>query len=129
MSEVSGISVPLFRTGTKDDLIQEMFVIGSDIIDSYCPWIWKGMSIERSLQFAQQIHKDNKKIEATRFAVYLYDINDMEKTKDCLCDMHVDSHNGKGEDLSQVLIISKMLWEKRTYAVVVSQLFFTQEIL
>ena len=54
----------------------------------------------------------NKCIEAFCFALYYYDLNDSDKTKQSLCTLHIDTQNGKGEDLSRVFIISKMIWEK-----------------
>lgn len=113
LTEISGISKPLLLTGSKDPFVTKVIVWASDIIEMYCPWIWKGISDERQDLFAKNIHKNNKYIEGCRFTVYYYDLNDCENTKQSLCTLHIDSQNGKDDDLSRVFIISKMIWEKQ----------------
>ena len=81
MSSESAISSPTIRKGTSTKFIQRVFIIASNMITSYCPWIWSGISGERKDTFSQSIHKDNNYVEAIRFALYYFDINDMEMTK------------------------------------------------
>ena len=112
LTEMTGISKPLLMTGSTDPFVTKVIVLASNIIEKHCPWIWKGISDERQKLFAKTIHMKNKYIEACRFALYYYDLNDSDKTKQSLCTLHIDTQNGKGEDLSRVFIISKMIWEK-----------------
>ena len=96
-----------------DNLKKICGYFSTKLIFKYCPWIWFGIGDERRQKFAQKIHNDNRYIEACRFAVYYYNINDIAMTKENLCEMHLDTENGQGDALSQVLIISKMIWEKK----------------
>ena len=107
------ISTPALRKYTDDELNNDIIVAASKLIFDYCPWIWFGIGDERRQKFAQNIHNNNRYIKACRFAVYHFDINNITKTKGNLCETHLDTQNGQGEALSQVFIISKMVWEKK----------------
>ena len=105
----NGILKPSLSNNIDKEVVN-VFKVVNAIIDQECPWIWPGISAERSLEFAQSIHHDNKRIEAARFAVYPFDSTEIMKTQSALCKFHVDKKNGKDSKLSQVLIFSKMIF-------------------
>ena len=108
----TSISQPQLLSGTlQNSLVINIFEMVNKIMSTYCPWIWPGVDGEGSFKFAQSIHKSNKKVEATQFTAYLFDANNLDKTKKTLCKVHVDKKNRKEDDLLQLLIISKMIWE------------------
>ena len=107
----NGIPKPSLSNNIDKEVVN-VFKVVNAIIDQECPWIWPGISAERSLEFAQSIHHDNKRIEAARFAVYPFDSTEIMKTQSALCKFHVDKKNGKDSKLSQVLIFSKMIWKE-----------------
>ena len=111
------MSKPAPRKETDDKFNLNVFAAASKLISKYCPWIWFGIGQERIKEFTRQIHNNNRYIKAMGLAVYCYNINNIKKTKNNLCQLHVDAQNGQGEALLQVFIISKMIWEKNIYLV------------
>ena len=84
----SGISKPLLSINI-DLFVVNVFKSVNKIIDEQCPWIWPGIRPKRSMEFAQSIDHENRRIEAARFAVYPFDYNDIIKAQYALCKFHV----------------------------------------
>ena len=85
-------------------LVINVFEMVKTLISTYFLWIWPWTDGEHSFDFAQSVHKSNKKNEAAQITTYLFDANDLDKTK-TLCKFYIDKKNRKIDDLLQALII------------------------